>query len=78
VTSINWCQALEAAVRDARAETGVKCKICRTISGGRTVRGSAIGEMAVIFSEIRVVAESKLERWGVHNILSFSTVYAMT
>lgn len=54
MTSINSCQALETAVRDARAEIGVNSKMRRTISGGRMARGSATGEMPVIFETATV------------------------
>ena len=49
MTSINVCQALEAAVNDARAEIEADSKTRRTTSGGRTVRGSIPGEVDVIF-----------------------------
>lgn len=39
---MNPCQALEAAFRDATAEMGANSKMRRTISGGRTVMGSAV------------------------------------
>jgi len=48
MTSIKVCQALEAAVRDARAEVEVNSKMRRTISGGRAVRGSLPGDVVVI------------------------------
>ena len=40
---MKWCQARDTTVSDAKAETGVKSRMRSTISGGRTVSGSATG-----------------------------------
>lgn len=68
MTSIKVCQALETAVRDARAEVEVNSRMRRTISGGSAVRGSLPGEVVVILRGQLVflgVEEKKLR--GVHD-----------
>src|SRR5687768_12430685 len=48
VPSMKWCQAGDTLVSDPKAETGVKSRMRSTISGGRTVRGSAMVRSAAI------------------------------
>ena len=51
MTSIKTCHALETAVKDARADIDADSRIRRTISGGRTVRGSLSATVVAILRE---------------------------
>lgn len=64
MTSIKPCHALETAVKAARAEMELKSKIRRTISGGRTVKGSVPGEVVLILSRQWFVSKGEVEVFG--------------